>query len=442
MKKLFLATAFLGHSVITGAFAQSLDDVVRNGTLHNPQVRAEMAKYQSYLHDLREGKADNLPQIDLNAGYGYEEVYTPTTDTTGDGLNRRELSLKLTQNLFRGWGTQANLKRLKARADAQALYARSVASDIALDITKAYLEIKRSRELVRLAQLNRENHVKILQQIQARFDSGLSDEVELDQAKGRLALAEANLIAEQSKLADSRARYHRLVGDEAPDQLDLPDFPQDAIPKDLETTIGLALVEHPRLLSAYADVAEARAQALASKAANYPVINAEIERRWDENISGQKGPNEDLQAMIRARYNLYRGGGDQARIKSTEALLQQAIEIRNKTRREVMENLRYAWNTMTMATTQMQYLDQHIQLTRNTLLGYRKQFSLGRRSLLDLLNTESEYNKALTQMTNTRYDLLIAQYRILNGMGRLLDHLKVPFKLGVDELPVSAYLDQ
>ena len=199
------------------------------------------------------------------------------------------------------------------------------------------------------------------------------------------------------------------------------------LPPDVETAIKIALTDHPRLLSAYADVAEAKAQAFANKSGYYPTVNLEVEKRWDRNTNGLKGSTEDLQAMVRMNYNLYRGGADEAKYKSAVALYQQAMEIRNRTRREVMEDLRYAWHTMTMAQSQMKYLDQHVQLTRSTLLGYRKQFALGRRSLLDLLNTENEYNQALTKMTETRYDLLEAKYRVVADMGHLLDLLKISY---------------
>lgn len=425
MRQYSITPIVCGLLISCATWADTLPEAVKDGLKLNPEVRSELAKYRSYSYDVREGKADYYPTIDLNAGIGYEEYKSPLVRKS-KGLTRQELAVKLTQNLFRGWGTQNNVKRLQARLDAQGLYALSVVSDIALKISKAYLEILRAQELVQLGKLNEENHKKILQQIKMRFDSGLSDEVELDQAKARYALARSNLIAQKSKLADARARYHRLVGHEAPRELNLPTFDYK-IPPDVETAIKIALTDHPRLLSAYADVAEAKAQAFANKSGYYPTVNLEVEKRWDRNTNGVKGSTEDLQAMVRMNYNLYRGGADEAKYKSSVALYQQAMEIRNRTRREVMEDLRYAWDTMTMAQNQMQYLDQHIQLTRSTLLGYRKQFALGRRSLLDLLNTENEYNQALTKMTETRYDLLEAQYRVVADMGHLLDALHIGY---------------
>ncbi len=423
MKRIWLTVAFCTLASTTQA--TTLQEVVQNVIQTNPQVRKEVALWRSYRFDAEGGKAAFRPRFDIDLGYGYEEVKNATANTLGSGLNRRELNLRLTQNLYNGGQDVANLERLKARRDAQALVVQATASKIALEAVKAYLEVLRAEELVRIARMNIKTHQRILQQIQLRFDSGLSDEVEVDQAKARLALAQSNLVAQESRLADARARYHRIMGHEVPNDLARPPLNSSAIPPDLEMAISIALLEHPLLRSAYADVAEAKAQYLASKGPFRPRIDAELTKGWSEDANGFNGSSENLQAMLRLRYNLYNGGADQARKDSTGALYQQASEIRNNTRREVIENLRYAWDAMIMAQNQMSYLDKHITLTRRTLLGYRKQFSLGRRSLLDLLNTESEYNTALIQMVNAEYDLITARYRVLEGMGRLLPQLKI-----------------
>ena len=137
--------------------------------------------------------------------------------------------------------------------------------------------------------------------------------------------------------------------------------------------------------------------------------------------------------MLRMRYNLYNGGKDIANRDRTAAAVQQSAEIRNNARRQTIENLRYAWDAKKYVGEQLVYIKEHIKLTYETLEGYRKQFSIGRRSLLDLLNTEDEYNSALRTLVTSESEYMIAQYRILNGMGTLLDTLQVNVKYAAVE---------
>ena len=93
----------------------------------------------------------------------------------------------------------------------------------------------------------------------------------------------------------------------------------------------------------------------------------------------------------------------------------------------MIENLRYAWNAYQYIGDQIPYINKHIKLTHETLVGYRKQFNLGRRSLLDLLNTENEYTSALRTLINNEADELIAKYRILAATGELLNALSIQY---------------
>lgn len=86
---------------------------------------------------------------------------------------------------------------------------------------------------------------------------------------------------------------------------------------------------------------------------------------------------------------------------------------------------RYAQDAKQLIGEQLEYVKQQINLTRETLEGYRKQFSLGRRSLLDLLNTEDEYISALRKLVESESEHSIAEYRILNGMGKLIEVLNI-----------------
>ena len=405
------------------AQAITLQQAVDEAVHKNPEVRQQISLWRAYQFDLKGGKAGWLPTLDLDAGIGREEI---KTHNNSSDMERRELGLKLAWNLFNGFGTTNDIRRLEARKDAQALEAIATANDIALETAKAYIEVLRTQDLVALAQRNEENHRKILHQIEMRYNAGIGDEVELNQAKARLALAESNVIAAQSKLADARTRYHRLLGHKPPADMSRPQ-PLMQLPGTLQEAIRTGLTDHPKLRAAYADVAEAKAQHEVSKSAFYPKINAEVEKRWDENGNGVSGSRESLQTMLRMRWNLFNGFADTAKQDSTNSLYQQALEIRNNARREVIENIRYAWNALQLSQQQMAYLDRHINLTRQTLLGYRQQFSLGRRSLLDLLNTENEYNQAMIQMTNAQYDVLQAQYRLSANMGHLLKDLQIRF---------------
>ena len=63
--------------------------------------------------------------------------------------------------------------------------------------------------------------------------------------------------------------------------------------------------------------------------------------------------------------------------------------------------------------------------SKESQVSYQQQFKLGQRSLLDLLDTENELFQSRQAFVNAEFDQVLAQYRLLNATGQLLDSLRV-----------------
>lgn len=413
-------------SISSASYAMTLESAVKDAVVNNPEFRAEVKRYHSYQSDLRGAKSGYLPSINLNAGIGYEEVDNQSIDNVGDGLTRKEASLSLTQNLFNGFGDVNEVKRQEYRTNAQAFAAIASANDVALEMIEAYVDLLKEQEFRQLALENMRTHQQIYEQIVQRNAAGIGDQVEVDQASARLALAESNYSAAQNNYFDAQARFRRVLGRDPDNLLVKPVF-QNELPDSLEAATEFALNEHPTLRTANNDVLETEYQYRAASRFHYPSIDLVVEQTFDHDISGIEGKDHNFQAMLRLSYNLYNGGRDSADKERTQHEYQEANEVRDNTRRQVIENLRYAWNAKTYVQQQLDYIEQHIKLTYDTLTGYRNQFTLGRRTLLDLLNTENEYYSATQNLISSEYELMKANYRVMAGMGTLLPSFELDY---------------
>jgi adhesin transport system outer membrane protein len=68
--------------------------------------------------------------------------------------------------------------------------------------------------------------------------------------------------------------------------------------------------------------------------------------------------------------------------------------------------------------------------------AYRKQFDIGQRTLLDVLDSENEVFVSHSAYLNGKYTVAYAQYRILASMGKLLETLNVA--LPQESSPIAA----
>ena len=238
------------------AQSQTLEQAVAHTLDTNPDLRVAFNRFKAREEQVNQAVAGYMPTIDINGGYGYEQTDGVSTrrrpnvgDVDSDGvaeLNRGEFGVSLKQMLFDGFYTSSEVDRYSFEASADQWALLAAAEDMALDVSKVYLNYLRSDEVLRLAEKNLNSHKDIYDQIKQRTDSGLGSIADLSQITGRLARANANVISARNNLLDAKAQYIKIV-ETAPTDLILPVPDADMLPKDLSSGITTAQENHPSL---------------------------------------------------------------------------------------------------------------------------------------------------------------------------------------------------
>lgn len=418
------AVPLLGLAWQAPVGAQSLKEAVEQTIKTNPEVLITTSRRLSADQDVKQARGGYFPKIDANLGYGRERSENSNTGFQKIWLTRREAGLSLTQMLFDGFGVKSEVERQQARSDAAAHRVFATSDDIGLRAVEAYLEVLRHRELFALAQKNLEAHERTNDQIKLRAGAGVGRKADQDQTEGRLALAKANLRAEQSNLRDAEISFIKVVG-QPPKEITKPESPEQAMPKTDKEAMDKAYEGHPQLKAAMVDVEQAIAQHNAAKSLLWPRLDLEVGATNNHDVAGVQGVNGSLSAMLRLRYNLFHGGSDQAQVDSRGYQIQEAKSIADRTRRQVEENMNLSWNAFLTAHERLPALKQHVDSTELSRDAYEKQFAVGQRTLLDLLDSENELFTARNDYVNGLYTELFGMYRVLNGMGTLLSTLQV-----------------
>ncbi len=129
--------------------------------------------------------------------------------------------------------------------------------------------------------------------------------------------------------------------------------------------------------------------------------------------------------MVRINYNLFSGGADRAREREAAYSINESKAIQLNAYQDIEEGTTLAWNARVFLKQQMQYLRQHVEAALETRNAYDDQFKIGQRTLIDVLDAENELFQARREYLTAEYDDLIAQYRLLNATGSLLESLRI-----------------
>ncbi|EGR0412292.1 TolC family outer membrane protein [Vibrio cholerae] len=425
LKGLPLKAIALAIALSNPVSAQTLEQAVSITLASNPELKSAFNQFKSREYDAEASSGAYLPKIDLDAGIGYEAINpAESSGNRNTDLTRKDATLTLTQLIWDGSATLNDMDRTAAEAEADRYQLLADASNMALEVAKIYLDATKASEILTLSENNLAIHKDIYRDIKKRADSGIGSTADVTQVEARLAKAHSNLVAAQNNLFDVYTQFRRLVGQE-PVSLEFPRADQNAIPPSLENALNMAQENHPVIKVAQADVDAARFQYKQSKAPNYPTLSFEAAQSWRNDAGGIEGSSDELSAMLRLRYNLYNGGSDSDRTESAAYQLNRSKDLREKTFRTVEEGLRLSWSALDLTLQQKQFLADHVDSASKTVVSYRKQYQIGQRTLLDLLNTENELFEARKDYLDARYAEQYAKYRVMNASGNLLDALRV-----------------
>ena len=134
--------------------------------------------------------------------------------------------------------------------------------------------------------------------------------------------------------------------------------------------------------------------------------------------------------MLVANWNLYRGGGDEARIREHVYRHAQSKNDRNDVARSVESDVRQTWANMMAAGERSEAFRQQAEANAMVVQAYKDQFNLDRRTLLDVLDSQNEWFVSRSNAINNSYLEMFAVYRLLALRGSLLPAMGVPYPKG------------
>ena len=413
--------ALTASAAVAQTLPESLVKAMQKAIVSHPEVQARWHNFNGARAERDAASAGYRPQVDLALGVGRENQKYPGPTTYLTDYNRSNGSLTLTQMLFDGMYTSHEVKRLGYAKLTRYYELLEASENIGLEAIRAYADVARYTELVEEAKANYVEHKQTAQHIEQRSGAGVSRRVDLEQANGRLSLAESNLLTEVSNLHDVTARYIRIMGEAPP--IKMPALPEGLrlrnIPSSAVEAMKTGLTNSPTINAAFENVRSAKAQIESRKAAYMPRVDFRLRESWGHNVNGWAGNSDIKVAEVVLNYNLYRGGYDLAREKQAVEYQYQARDLQEKACRDVRQTLAIAYNDVHKLQEQLKYLDQHRLSTEKAREAYRQQFDIGQRTLLDLLDTQNEYFQASRAYIDARYNKIIAEARTLASMGKL-----------------------
>lgn len=420
-----IALAVLVASVGYGAQAAalSLREAVQMTIDGNPRIRAAIANRRATDHELRQSQGRYFPSITLDADVGRERIDRPegfAEDVNNIWRTRRQVAVTVRQVLFDGWEIANEVYRNAARVDSAALRTMSRSEALALAAIEAFIDVHRQRQVLAVARRNVSRHRRYLRQVQSRKAGGKSGIGEVQQVRERLTAARSAELRIRQSVANSVAKFNRVVGAK-PRRLIRPPSPRQ-LPRSRQEAIDFGIRNNPAILAANADIEAARRATDGSRSAYYPKLYAELKGSHGDNLAGTPGRSTDLSGRLVLSWNLFSGGIRRARTNELAERTAEAMAARDTQIRETIEQIDRAFAAVQIGAERVRSAGKRARVARRVVSTYEEEFRLSKRSLLDLLDSESSRFNAEIALIGARSLVLFARYQVLGATGSLIRH--------------------
>ncbi|MBG3878062.1 TolC family outer membrane protein [Desulfovibrio oxamicus] len=421
--------AVLGLAIGVPAQAQevTLKDSVVNTLETHPRLKAFQENRQAAEHDVDRARAGWFPRLDVRGGVGveqYNDRSTRATNNENDWYDRSEGSVTLSQTIWDGLATASRVDINTNKLGSVDNRLIDNAEALGLDAVLAHIEVLRQREIVRLSEINVQQHESILGSQQERSRMGAASVSDVTQTQGRLARAQSTLTEARAALQVAEAAYLRLTGKVVPETLGPAEAPT-ATPPSADAALVDSQSSNPKVQALISDVRTSEAEIDLAKSGYHPVIYAEVGPTYKDQVESSRDHEWGTAAMLRMSWNLFNGGADVAAVKGASARSRQSRQELQNQIDELGRETRSTWSQMLSAREQQRYFQSAIDYNVQTRDAYMQQFLVGQRSLLDVLDAENELYSSSIQEVTSRMNDAGAQYRLLALGGKLLESLGI-----------------
>lgn len=400
-------------------------DLIAGAVKRHPSVLSVV--YQGDAADslVTQARALVLPQV--SAGV---EARQRTANRTSDDLlmprrtyQSADVILNVNQVLYDFGASFERIDAAKARSEAGKHQIAGTGETFALQAVTAYLDMARLRAQVELGAENLARHESIYRYISERVMAGAGSVADLLRVEGRLSEARSRSIALMGELERAGAVYREIFKAE-PGAADLPTF-RPLLPADADAAVVAAYNANPDLARQKALTSAARSEYGAERDNRWPKVSLDVTGTRLNTINTADPNLYDLTARVRLSYNLFAGGAEEARRRQFFAQFNQAQADEDSLRLGLERAVRYGVSDLSVKTERLKALDLAVQADAASIDAYVEQYTIGRRSLIELLDAQRDQFASLIGMIDSRIELEIARYRLLSLTGELVGLLGI-----------------
>ena len=426
MKKLLpilIGLSLTGFSTMSQA--ENLLQVYQQARTSNPDLRKSAADRDAAFEKINEARSPLLPQLGLGADYTYTNGFR---DNNGVNSNATSGSLTLTQSLFDMSKWRALTLQEKAAGIQDVTY-QTDQQTLILNTATAYFNVLSAIDSLSYTEAQKQAIYRQLDQTTQRFNVGLVAITDVQNARSQYDTVLANEVTARNNLDNAVEALRQVTGNYYPElaSLNVDSFKTDK-PQGVNSLLKEAENRNLSLLQARLNQDLAREQIRQAQDGHLPTLDlnastgvSNTSYSGSKTHSSQYDDNDAGQNKIGLSFSLplYQSGIFNSQVKQAQYNFVGASEQLESAHRSVVQTVRSSFNNINASISSINAYKQAVVSAQSSLDAMEAGYSVGTRTIVDVLDATTTLYNAKQQLSSARYNYLINQLNIKNALGTL-----------------------
>ena len=387
---------------------------------------------------LRSAFGQYLPTISANAGYNRQLNNLSQSLVFGDRViesaqnpNRYNASSFARLTIFDGFSREYNYSSADYNLESVKSSRNHLARTIRIQVYRAYTEVIRNQQIVRIRQENLDLGRNDLKKIEAQYKAGVSALPEIYSQEAELRNLEFELLNSKNSLFNSKASLLNIMGLE-PD-LNV-NFDNSSVPSEIEKDevesfynnhndkdelIKIAFENRLDLKSFNLTKSAAEAAKKATEGTYFPTLSASTGWTWANtevngfDDRGNFGLGFNLSIPI---FNNFR---TDLQVQNAELQLKQSEIEKQRLQNQIRNEVTTSLLTLEVSQKQLNVTEKSLNFSKKNYESVSERYKVGVISVIDLQRANAQYINAQLNRVNAVYNYYKSKKELLNSIGKI-----------------------
>lgn len=416
----------------------ALPRAIQMALSNSHEVKQSKESYEAAEAAVRRVRSSFYPKVsaEVTAGTYHDRVPLPgstSVPTTPTDRNNYVAGLKLSQSLFAGFRDASAFARVtteRTLADKELQIAKE---NMAQTVIQLYFGIQ-----LLLRNIESEKEVKTLRaqqydEVKNKMLHGSATELAALQVEYTLKAQQPQISALEADLESRKLKLARLMGFSLDQSYKLKsDLPDASVP--LLTTqlpafsdaFEFALKNNPNFAKYELQLTQLQNQTGEVLSKHLPTLDFIVNGGTNAYQRFDIGSSDSLtySAELKLTVPLFSGLDSFAERSEQQSKLNALKEARSAYRESVLEQLNDAYRQLELASTKWEADKVNLVLTEKTVSKARAFYRMGRATLAEVLDSYSQFLTARRSATQTKFDRVVALFKIKSLLGVSLSDLE------------------